>query len=102
MKEVEHDQMWHEENWGTDEPMFALGEPGEEPVEPAFEDQNFMPALFVTLSRIYDLLAVLAINANPPAAAAVLDMHEKGKLKGSPPYLVLDEAAVVVHEEPSE
>lgn len=69
-------------------------EPGEEPQPPAFEDQNFDAPTYVTLARIYDLLAVIAISLNPQGAGAILDLHEDGHLKGSPPYLKLDDDAL--------
>ena len=60
----------------------------EQDPEEKFEDQNFSPATYVTLARIYDLLAVIALVANPVAAQKVLNLHEAGKLYGSDPYLV--------------
>jgi len=44
-------------------------------------------ASFITLARIYDLLAVIARAVSPEEAKAVLDAHEQGILIGSPPAI---------------
>lgn len=52
---------------------------------------NIEIASFITLARIYDLLAVIARGVNPEEAKAVLDAHEQGILIGSPPALDMQE-----------
>ena len=66
------------------------------PTELVFEDQNFQPPIYITLARMYDLLAVIALNANPDRAEQILTAHEAGHLWAESPYLVLDD------EEPNE
>jgi hypothetical protein len=53
-----------------------------------FGEQDFLPAIYVTLARIYDLLAIVALTKDGENALRVLAMHEQGKLKGAPPFLV--------------
>ena len=52
---------------------------------------DFLPPLYVQLSRIYDLLAVIALKIDPDMAERVLDRHEHGKLHGAPPSLAVDD-----------
>jgi hypothetical protein len=42
-------------------------------------------ATFVTLGRIYDLMAVVAIQVDPVKAVEILALHENGLLYGAPP-----------------
>lgn len=48
---------------------------------------DYEAASFVTLARIYDLLAVIARGVNKEAADEVLDAHEHGVIIGSVPYI---------------
>lgn len=73
MEEVESDSHWNE---------LVVSE--------AEEEQDLLPAIWITLARIYDLVAVLAIDANPELAEHILTLHEEGKLKGEMPRLVLE------------
>lgn len=57
----------------------------------AFEDQNFDPPMYITLARMYDLLAIIALKVSPESAEAILDLHEDGHLTGSPPKFALDD-----------
>jgi len=50
-----------------------------------FDDME--TASFITLARIYDLLAVISRAVSPEEAKAVLDAHEQGILIGSPPAI---------------
>jgi hypothetical protein len=72
MKEVEHDQQFEPDSDGEVE---------------EWSTQDFGPPIFITLARIYDLLAVLALEANPKGAGQVLALHEQGLLKGALPSL---------------
>lgn len=54
-----------------------------------FDDME--TASFITLARIYDLLAVIARAVSPEEAKAVLNAHEQGILIGSPPALDMQE-----------
>jgi len=63
----------------------------EEPQPLAFEDQNFDPVNFIILSRIYDLLAVIAMKIDPLEADRIISAHEAGKIVADPPYLSFDE-----------
>jgi hypothetical protein len=54
-----------------------------------FDDME--TASFITLARIYDLLAVIARAVSPEEAKAILDAHEQGILIGSPPALDMRE-----------
>lgn len=65
-------------------------EPGEEEVQ-EWSSQDMGPPIFITLARIYDLLAVIAINTDPEAAGQVLALHEMGLLKGAMPSLAMPE-----------
>lgn len=72
MEEVERDKHW------------------DETPEPRFEDQNFDPPIYITLARIYDMLTIIALAANPAGTKKIIDLHEKGHLKGPEPTLVFD------------
>jgi hypothetical protein len=75
MKEVEHDQ------------QFSSDDIDEDAGVQEWSTQDFGPPIFITLARIYDLLAVLALEASPKAAGQVLALHEQGLLKGAMPSL---------------
>ena len=77
MKEVSHDDKWDDSSMPT-------------PIE-EFVEQNFNPANYVILARIYDLLAIISLAVSPAKAKEVLDAHEAGRLIGDPPYLILEE-----------
>lgn len=55
--------------------------------ELSFEDQNFSPPIFITLARIYDLLALIAVKIDPVEADRILNAHEAGHIIADPPYL---------------
>lgn len=84
MEEVDYPKSWKE---------------GEGPVQgeedtaspPKWEDQNFMPPIYITLARIYDLLAVIALKFDAKGAEKILNLHEQGHLMGDPPSLSLEE-----------
>jgi len=71
----------------------------ETPAEPEFEDQNFQPPIYITLARMYDLLAVIALSADPKRAEEILNAHESGHLWAEAPYLVLDTIEEVDNEQ---
>jgi hypothetical protein len=75
MHETSGDNKWNEDNIK------------EQPQEWSAQDMG--PPIFITLARIYDLIAVLAINADPAAAGQVLALHEMGLLKGALPSLAM-------------
>ena len=56
-----------------------------------FEDQNFDPPIYITLARIYDLLAIIAMKVDPLIAENALNAHESGSLIGEPPYLSFED-----------
>jgi hypothetical protein len=62
-----------------------------EPQEINAQEVDFDSYSFVTLARIYDLLAVIARAVSPQEAETVLDAHERGLLVGAPPALDMRE-----------
>lgn len=48
---------------------------------------EWLPPIMIQLSRIYDLMAVIALHFDPERTNVVLDRHEEGKLFGAPPAL---------------
>lgn len=66
--------------------------PQDAPV-PEWSTQDLGMAIFVTLGRIYDLMALVAIQADPEGAGEVLALHEEGMLKGAPPSMQYGEEA---------
>ena len=63
-----------------------------------FENQNFQPPIYITLARLYDLLAVIALKVDPESAEGVISAHEAGRLVGESPYLVFDENDILPQE----
>lgn len=43
-------------------------------------------AMLIGLSRIYDLMLVIAQKVNPEDAEQMLRLHSEGKLYGPPPF----------------
>jgi len=78
MQEVEPDQQFA----ASDEA--AAPAPVEE-----WSSNDIGMSIFVTLGRIYDLMAIVAIGIDPEAAGEGLALHENGLRKGAPPSLSL-------------
>lgn len=55
------------------------------------EVQDFNPYIFIQLSRIYDLLAIIARQVDKAGAEEILQLHEEGKLFGAPPSLTIED-----------
>ena len=49
-----------------------------------FDAENVLPAILITLSRIYDLLAMKTVDE---FGADLVALHEQGGLAGPPPFL---------------
>lgn len=55
------------------------------PADSAFHPENVGPVSVIMLQRIYDLLAVIAYDANPDGAQRVIEAHRAGQLLSPPP-----------------
>ena len=61
------------------------------PIEDPFSPENAPAFTLITLMRIYDVLMAQFNASNPDAAAKLVELHAKGKLLGSFPWLDPDE-----------
>jgi hypothetical protein len=55
----------------------------------AEEFDDIQLASLVTLNRIYDVLMCLLVDADPDAAAVVVDIHKSGRFMAPPPSIVV-------------
>jgi hypothetical protein len=103
-----HDPLCVIDSNHTGECVYGYEEQGEDvkveetPAELVFEDQNFQPPIYITLARMYDLLAVIALKADPDRAEQILSAHEAGHLWAESPYLVLDDETLPTDDEESD
>lgn len=67
--------------------MAELYEEEQEGYDP-FAASNVHQAQLIVLLRIYDLLAVQGLTANPEATNQVLELHQRGGLISPPPYFI--------------
>lgn len=54
---------------------------------PDDQGEDWLPAIFVQVSRVYDMLTVLAFTADKEYTQQVLDAHDKGEFFGPPPRM---------------
>lgn len=66
---------------------------GKWPVDSSFHPDNVGPVTVIMLQRVYDLLAVIAYEADPDAAEKVIAFHRAGQLLSPPPSYIAEEPA---------
>lgn len=55
-----------------------------------FDQENFNAIMIIQLSRALDVLYLLARHFDAEATAAILEMHEQGKLLAPPPAIDME------------
>lgn len=62
----------------------------EEPPVVSIEDIDFSPPTYIQLSRIYDMLTLIAMSIDAEGAWELIELHRQGRFKGPAPSMTID------------